>query len=171
MKNNLINILLFVILISRIKSSQQETEDKKVFDSKFSNDKILTQAAIDLYLPKYDFQGSHKIKDSYSKIVKYVNDEKKKNENLRDVYVVPEDDIIEDEETYQRRIISGLIRKEINMDESLFALEFKYYVYPSMDEFYVQMFKFIPEEAKIYEYFEVENGIEFEPKKIELNDK
>jgi hypothetical protein len=170
MKNNLINILLFIILISRVKTLKSESEGSKISESKFGHDKILTQAAIDLYLPKYDFQRPHKIKESYSKISKYLNDEKKKNENLKDLYIVPEEDIIEDDEGYKKRVVSELIKKEVNMDETKFGVDYEYYLYPGV-EVPSDDYRFVPNGAEIIPYFEVEDGIEFHPPRIELNDK
>jgi hypothetical protein len=167
MKNNLFNFLLFVILISRIRS---EAEHKKVFsDTKSKHDKILTEAAIDLYLPKYNFQSPQK--DTYSKIYRYLNDEKKKSENLRNLFIIPDENILEDDKEYKKRIIAELIKKEVNMDETKFEKELSFYGYPSTREFNNLEFKLLPEDIEVGSYYDVEDGIQFDPQSIRLADK
>jgi hypothetical protein len=173
MRNNFYNFVLFLILLSEIKSYRADTENKKPFsnDSKVKYDKILTEVAIDLYLPKYDFNKPEKIKDSYTKIHRYINEDKKKNENLRDLFVVPEENILDDEFEYKRRIISELIKKEVNMDETKFKKGLKYYAYPHVSEFENLEFKLLPNDVEILSYSNFDDGIEFEPRVIELPEK
>lgn len=152
-------------------NTQQGAESYQQKDNKVNMS--IFDRHIDFLLPKWDFQRPDKFKkEKYNKITRYVSDYKKKNENLKDVFVFPEDIIEESENFYKKEVLEALIKKEVNIEDTKYNLNHEIFGFPDSRTFRNALPKFIPNEnVEIKNFSEMGDLISFEPKLLQINDK
>ena len=166
--SKIINFIFALIFIVKIKSYEK---DLRELDS-LKNLNELLENPIELFLPKYDFHKPDKFKsDSYNKVSKYLNEYKRRNDNLKDIYIVTDDIIEENEEKYKRKLIDELIKKEVNLEDSKFDDKYIVYGFPDSLAFDSYKPRLINEESEIKNFDDLGYFITFEPKSLNIIEK
>lgn len=171
-------LIVFLLLFKQSECQKEEPREETILEALIKEYKsILHQSflekPIDLFLPKYDMQRPHKFrKTSHKKIMKHLSDYKRRTENLKDLFVFPEEEIEENESNYKKEVLDALIKREVNIDDTKFSQHYTIFGFPNSKAFQNEIPKLLENEhSQIKNFADLGDVVTFEPKQLNLIEK